>query len=247
MACELENLFGRVENLPTLFRRTVHIAQRGKQRDRVAKKGREGRPKKSIEVTVQACSVDIRKPKDTKHIPGAREFSLNCVRVNHPNSELEWVLLTTLPIKTKADITKIIDYYEKRWLIEEFHKWWKSGCRLEHRPFQSLSAVQRMMTITAAIAVRLMSLHTSARASSNRQQITLSANEEKCLVALGAKTKKTGQVSAKEALETIARMGGWADTKRTGKIGCLTLWKGWMRFQECYVGWRLAQKAGDHL
>lgn len=39
----------------------------------------------------------------------------------------------------------------------------------------------------------------------------------------------------------IARLGGFLDTKRTGRPGWSTLWEGWSRLQERIEGFRLAR------
>ena len=69
---------------------------------------------------------------------------------NAPAGEtpLEWMLLTTEPVATFAEAQTVVEYYEKRWRIEEFHKAWKSGYRVEERPFQTLDALERMTAIT---------------------------------------------------------------------------------------------------
>ena len=38
--------------------------------------------------------------------------------------------------------------------------------------------------------------------------------------------------SLKWAYETLAQLGGWLDTKRTGRAGWAVLWAGWFRLQE---------------
>ena len=35
---------------------------------------------------------------------------------------IEWILLTSLPVESFDDAWLVIGYYEKRWLIEEWHK-----------------------------------------------------------------------------------------------------------------------------
>jgi hypothetical protein len=42
--------------------------------------------------------------------------------------------------------------------------------------------------------------------------------------------------SAVWAYRALGRFAGWTDTKRTGKVGWDTLWKGWSRLQERYEG-----------
>lgn len=53
-------------------------------------------------------------------------------------------------------------------------------------------------------------------------------------------------LSLRWALETIAKLGGWRNIKRTGRIGWMTLWKGCARFQERLVG-RLPNSIHDSM
>ena len=59
----------------------------------------------------------------------------------------------------------MVGYYEYRWLIEEFHKAWKTGCHVETRRLQSLGNLQRFIAVTAPIAVRILALRTLAHAN----------------------------------------------------------------------------------
>ncbi|MBI4568194.1 MAG: hypothetical protein HY719_07340 [Planctomycetes bacterium] len=43
---------------------------------------------------------------------------------------------------------------------------------------------------------------------------------------------------------TLAALGGWKDTKRTGRVGWEALWRGWDRLQERVTGYRVALAAG---
>lgn len=72
------------------------------------------------------------------------------------------MLLTTESVATFAEAEQVVQHYERRWLIEEFHKAWMSGCRVEERPLQTLDALERMTAITVHIAVRILQLRTAA-------------------------------------------------------------------------------------
>ena len=50
---------------------------------------------------------------------------------------LEWVLVTSLVVTDAADALQIIAYYEKRWIIEEYHKCLKTGCAMEARQLET--------------------------------------------------------------------------------------------------------------
>ncbi|PSV78723.1 IS4 family transposase, partial [Photobacterium leiognathi] len=41
--------------------------------------------------------------------------------------------------------------------------------------------------------------------------------------------------------KSIARLGGWKDTKRTGRASVKTLWQGWFRLQTILEGYELAK------
>ncbi|MCW4442561.1 IS4 family transposase, partial [Vibrio splendidus] len=43
------------------------------------------------------------------------------------------------------------------------------------------------------------------------------------------------------AYNGIARLGGWTNTKRTGRASIKTLWQGWLRLQTILEGYELAK------
>jgi hypothetical protein len=45
------------------------------------------------------------------------------------NGTLEWLLVTTRPVKSLDQALEIVAWYTRRWIVEEFHKAWKTGCR----------------------------------------------------------------------------------------------------------------------
>ena len=177
-------------------------------------------------------------------VPAHRPVLVREVKAPRGVEPLEWMLLTKEPVGTLEQATTVVGYYEKRWLIEEFHKAWKSGCRVEHRPLQSLGNLERMMVITSHVAVRLLQLRSSADELGEKSSCEpiLERDEWECLHAMAKPGKPIPKrpPTARWALESIARLGGWQDTKRTGRIGWQTLWHGWDIFQNRFVGWRMA-------
>jgi len=158
---------------------------------------------------------------------------------------LEWLLLTREPVDTFEEALRVVEDYECRWTIECFHKMWKTGCRLEERPFQQLDTVERMMVICAAIAIRLMQLHRLANCANETTscEAVLSQDEWQCLWTLMDSSHDLPKEvpSALWAWRAIAKLGGWYDSKRTGRVGWNTVWKGWFLLQERVIGWRAAK------
>ena len=240
-----DKLWPDVESSPVLDVREVPISQRGAQKERGVQNARPARKARVAVTDVRARTLLLKR--------GGETLQLNAVYVRETPAEpsdesLEWMLLTSEPIETSAQREQVIQMYEHRWLIEEFHKAWKSGCRLEERPLQSTGAVERMMVVLAAVAIRMLRLRTMAtgeRAQESCEQV-LEADEWQCLWASTCKGKKLPKLPKRPpdlawAWRALATLGGFMDTKRTGRPGWDTLWRGWQTLQERLTGWRLAR------
>ena len=108
---------------------------------------------------------------------------------------------------------------------------------------QEADNLERALVILSAIAVRLLQLrerfderyieiqlHNGRTRTTDTTPCTeiLAPDEWKILWVCHHKTKPpTETPSIKWAYHTLAKLGGWLDTKRTGRVGWDTLWKGW--------------------
>jgi hypothetical protein len=80
------------------------------------------------------------------------------------DDKLEWMLLTTHPVGSRADVLKVVRGYTFRWRIEELHRAWKRGlCRVEDSQLRSREAFFKWATLLAAVASRAMQLTYRAR------------------------------------------------------------------------------------
>jgi len=178
-------------------------------------------------------------------------LQLNVVRVYEPcaNKEaLEWVLLSSEAVHTVEQVKKIVRYYELRWRIEEYHKAWKSGTGAERLRQQSPGNLEKMLTLTAFVAVRLLQLREQLHQDKPGEAATsceavLQRDEWQVLWLTQRKTAlPASPPSIAWACLALARLGGFLDTKHTGRPGWNTLWEGWQRLQERVQGLRLARE-----
>ena len=157
---------------------------------------------------------------------------------------MEWMIVTSEPVSTKQAAIEVIRYYELRWLIEEFHKSWKSGCRIQERPVQAAENLERLAVITAQVAVRLLQLRSLATTSPDLPcDSILNRDEWQCLWATVEPSKRVPRSppTISWVLYAVAKLAGWRDTKRTGRVGWATLWKGWAKLEDRVAGWMLAR------
>src|SRR5262249_51840203 len=66
---------------------------------------------------------------------------------------LDWLLLTSHPVRDVGDALAVVDSYRARWRVEEFHRTWKTGhCNVEDAQLRSFDAIVKWSTILAAVA-----------------------------------------------------------------------------------------------
>ena len=127
--------------------------------------------------------------------------------------------------------------------VEEFHRAWKSGCGLHDTRMQHADNLHRLAQILAFIAVRLLQLK-ELKDSDENCELLLKREEWKIL---WLSTKKGESLPdtpppMRWAYYAIAKMGGWIDTKRTGRVGWKAMWKGYFILQERLEGWKIAME-----
>ena len=72
---------------------------------------------------ISYSEVSIKNPDNSGQ---ALPFTYVCCREQGEDGAC-WHLLTSEKVASAADARRIVSHYERRWLIEEYHKAWKSG------------------------------------------------------------------------------------------------------------------------
>jgi len=155
------------------------------------------------------------------------------------NDRLEWLLLTTRPIESLDQALEIISWYTRRWIVEEFHKAWKTGCRAEERRLAQADRLVPRLGALAIVAVRLLTLRDAARRDSTAPADAPAA----ALKVLAAKLHRPAECfeSNRAFLRGVAQLGGFLARTSDGDPGWQTLWKGWSVLMTLVEGYELAQ------
>jgi len=104
-------------------------------------------------VTIQAPAVGCKK--------GWPPLTLWALWVHEPHppqgvEALDWMLLTDLPIRDAQAAWEKVEWYCRRWGIEEWHRVLKSGCAAEQREFKTAEHLQRVLAFDLIIAWRAL-------------------------------------------------------------------------------------------
>ena len=172
---------------------------------------RRGQPKRTAVVHVRWASVTIEAP-----AVGCKKswppLTLWAVWVHEPDppagaEPIDWMLLTDLPIPTAAQAWEKVQWYCRRWGIEEWHRVLKNGCGVEQREFKTAEHLQRVLAFDLIVAWRVLACVKLGRALPQLPASVLYSPEE--LEVLQAAVKKT---SAEEGLRFLpwAKPTGWS-------------------------------------
>lgn len=224
---------------------TVSIQQRGNP---------NGRPARVTTVELRAGKATLKT--ESQRFPGQQTIHVIHVLETTPRKgkpAMEWWLLTSEPVDTLEQAWTVVQYYRCRWLIEDYHKAWKSGTQVEQLQFQHADNIRRYAAVLAFIAVRLLQLRQLANQYPDASaEVFFSPIQWKVLwlteQKLWKKSKKRRKPpkkvpSIKWAHDTLARLGGFKDSKRTGRPGWDPLWDGYLDLEARVEGFLLALEA----
>ena len=207
----------------------------------IAQKG--GRKAREVKLEIKYAQVTLKAPANKRTQSDISLFYVSVIEQSDSEEKLAWHLLTSEPITCTKEALKVVSYYERRWLIEDYHKVWKSsGTAVEQLRMQSRDNLERMSVILAFIATRLLQLG-FIKACKEEAEIRC------CDTVLGQKAwkllwlKMEGTQLPQQcpdmlwAYDRLARLGGWKDSKRTGRACVEILWEGWFKLQTILEGY----------
>ncbi len=139
-----------------------------------------------------------------------------------------WVLLTSLPAKTFAQAWTVIEYYELRWLVEEYHKALKTGCRVLDRQLKTAGRLEAMVALMSVAAVRLLRLKSLARTSPDIPAQRVVPGVWLQMLKLARKgLDRVHDLTVGQFYREVAKLGGFLGRKGDGEPGWITIWRGW--------------------
>jgi hypothetical protein len=132
---------------------------------------------------------------------------------------------TSQQTETFEDAMRIIEYYEKRWLIEEYHKSLKTGCQLEARQYETSERLEAIAGFLSIVAVRLLQLKSVARTEPSQQAKDLLPWH--WIEVLQTLRKRPRQFwTVRQFFRELAGLGGFLGRKGDGEPGWFTIWRG---------------------
>jgi len=229
-------LWPEAESWPMAGRRSLDVPARR------ARDGKPARAARTAELTLRFGQVQIRQPRAA----GFVSLSVILVREDNPpeGDQIEWLLLTNDPVENAAAAWTRVEWYRRRWLIEEFHNCLKTTCRAEERQFETHAHYENFLALLMLVSSRVLYLRNLARAEPDAPaEIALDSEEIDVLRAHhneGRKTPLQADLKLRQAVRLIAMIGGFQARKGDGEPGFKTLADGYSKLRLMIVGYRLA-------
>lgn len=155
---------------------------------------------------------------------------------------LEWILLSSVPVESAAQAWQVIHWYRKRWLMEDFHRGLKSGCRIEQRHLQEERSLENLLALLSPIAVRLLQWRTLSHEQPAQPASAWVSAEEVQVIAAQEQVPEAS-LTSEHFMRGVARLGGFLGRTSDGTPGWQTLWHGWHRLHWMVAGMRFAASA----
>jgi hypothetical protein len=214
-------------------------------------RARPGQAARTAKLEVRVGSIKMPVPHHKS--PWVRELdpqpiAMNVVHVFEVDAPADvepicWVLLTSLPVKTFAQAWIVIEYYEARWLVEEYHKALKTGCRVTDRQLKTAGRLEAMVGLMSVAAVRLLRLKSLARTSPEiPAQRVVPRVWLQMLKAARKGLHRVHDLTVGQFYREVGKLGGFLGRKGDGDPGWITIWRGWEKLNNFVHGASLASK-----
>jgi hypothetical protein len=176
------------------------------------------------------------------------QLALNCVHVTEVDAPLEvepvdWMLFTTEPIITEANVLDTVDDYRARWRIEEFFKALKTGCAYEKRQLESRASLLNALAVFTPIAWQLLALRTLHRVADDKPADQILTRAQIEVLKATSKREFSDTLTAKDAFTAIAALGG--HIPNNGVPGWIILSRGMEKLLMMEIGWVAARGRCD--
>lgn len=181
------------------------------------------------QIGVRACKVLISARVTSNR---RKTFALNALLVEESQrrkDRISWLLLTSHPINTRADVDAVVRGYTFRWRIEDFHRCWKRGrCNVEKTQLRTRGAVTKWVTILATVAARALRLANMLRTAPELPASSEFTDYEIEACFLLSKRKRDGRkrILLGEFLMMVAGLGGFMNKHSTNLPGPTVIGRG---------------------
>jgi len=232
------SVWATVAAQPVVEHLTLQVPRRGTQ------------PGREATLALRFCPLTLCPPRHRKSagLPSVALWAVQVREIDPPMDvkPIEWLLLTTVEVRTAADAIERVTWYVCRWGIEVWHRILQSGWRIEARQLATGERLQRCLTLYSVIAWRVFYAIMLARAVPEMPcNVLLEIEEWQALYCAihHCPTPPEEPPSLDQAVRWIAQLGGFVGRRRRDQPGAETLWRGFQHLTDLTRMYRIMRSA----
>lgn len=199
------------------------------------------REAREARVEVRAIRTAVKPP---NHRPDLDVITHNVILVREidgpgDGSNVCWLLVTTLPIDTMAQIQTTVEYYAARWTIETYFRVLKTGCRVERIMLETKSRLLNCLAMYNIIAWRVLYLTCLNRTCPNLSCTAVFTNGEwqPAWRVVHKSVPPRTPPTLHEFMKLITHLGGYNNRATEAPSGPQPIWIGLRRMLDFSTAW----------
>ncbi|MEQ1906473.1 MAG: IS4 family transposase, partial [Pirellulaceae bacterium] len=216
-----------------------------KSKGRTGKKENVMRKKRTATMAVSSGPVQL-KVSRSKKSAAVCVWVVRVWEVDPPAGQerLEWFLITNHPTQSFDEADEVVAWYEKRWVVEEYHKCLKTGMSIEGYQFTDTGRLEPAIALTSITAITLLNLRDDSRNEETKDLPATDYIDTEYVEVLSAWRHGSPRTdwTVSEFVLALARLSGHQNRKGDHPPGWQKLWKGWHELHAMLTGARIAKK-----
>lgn len=199
---------------------------------------RDNKKGRIVKQEVRSGQFILQPPRSQKKLEPIKVNAIFCTEIKGTKARgektVEWILLTSLPIDTEAQVLEIINWYLYRWQIEIFFMVLKVGCKIEALQLETYNRVANCLAMYMIIAWRIMFCTMLGRECPdvNCEIIFDKVEWQAAYVATTKKRPPNKPPTLREMIRMVAKLGGFLGRKNDGEPGVQSIWIGLQRVKD---------------
>jgi hypothetical protein len=199
------------------------------------------RKARTATLEVRAITVQVKPPHARSHLPSVTVNVVLVKEIGGPadDTEVSWLLLTTLSITRVEDVLRVVDYYVARWTVEIYFRTLKTGCRVEEIQLETKSRLKNCLAFYNIIAWRVLYLTYMNRTSPTLPCTAVFDDAEWKSVwrVVTQQSLPQSPPTLSEFMKHLTRLGGYNNRATERAAGPQPLWIGLRRMLDFATAW----------
>jgi hypothetical protein len=207
---------------------------------------RKGRAARDARLEIRFAQVELRAPKRKPTLGPLRVWAVYVTEAHAPSPKeaVQWMLVTTVEVNDLEGALEKVDWYKKRWGIEEYHRTIKSVCRIESRQLGDRTVWENCLAIDLVVAWRIEHIKKISRESPQAPcTVAFDEHEWQALFVLRNPAQPLPSIapSMHQMTRWTAELGGFLGGKNENP-GSTTLGRGLQHLHDILIGLSLAEQ-----